>query len=240
MRRARWRIAFGYDRVAEKVFAGSARVSLLSADMRLITLIPVVLTLALVPAMGGSVAVEGKTTATVETTPFDQGKLELQSATGAYFSIGHERQPSLNYTSSAYRLGIMLNTPVGDGCLRGNWELMLELLGGSVFNGPGNYLGGAAAVLRYNFVQPEAKWVPYVQIGAGEIFNDIYKDRSQRLIGQAWEFDLETTIGIRYFFNNRWSANLEGGYRHNSNADSNARNVGLNSLGAAVGLGLHF
>jgi predicted porin len=79
-----------------------------------------------------------------------------------------------------------------------------------------------------------------VQIGAGEIFNDIYKDRSQRLIGQAWEFDLETTIGIRYFFNNRWSANLEGGYRHNSNADTNARNVGLNSLGAAVGLGLHF
>jgi lipid A 3-O-deacylase len=119
-------------------------------------------------------------------------------------------------------------------------ELMLQLVGGSVFQGPGNYLGGAAAVLRYNFVQPEAKWVPYMQLGAGALYNDIYKDREQRLIGKNWELDLEATLGIRYFFNDRWSANLEGGYRHISNANSNDRNVGLNSLGGGVGLGYHF
>ncbi len=208
--------------------------------MRVTILIPVLLTFTLAAAMGGQIVAEGKTVTSVEATPFDQGKLELQSASGAYFSIGHTDQPSLNYTSSAYRLGIMLNTPAGDGCLRGNCELLLQVMYGSVFDGPGNYLGGATAILRYNFVQPDSKWVPYFQIGVGAICTDIYKDQSQRLIGQAWEADLEATIGIRYLLKSRWSANLEGGYRHNSNADNNARNVGLNSLGAAVGLSRHF
>ncbi len=189
--------------------------------------------------MGGASVVDVKTAASAS-SPFDQGRLELQSATGAYLSIGHSREPSLNYTTSAYRLGIMVNTPSGDGWLRGNWEPMIQLMYGSVFNGPGNYLGGAAVILRYNFVQPESKWVPYVQIGAGAIYNDIYKDRAQRLIGQQWEFDLEATIGVRYLVNSRWSANLEGGYRHNSNANNSDRNVGLNSLGVSVGLGYHF
>ncbi len=173
-------------------------------------------------------------------TPFDQGRLELQSATGAYFSIGHTDETSLNYSTSSYRLGIMLNTPEGDGFFRGNFELMLQATYGSVFDGPGNYLGGGALVLRYNFVQPESKWVPYFQIGAGAFYNDIYKDKTQRLIGQNWEVDLEATVGVRYFLSKKWSANLEGGFRHNSNADQSDRNVGLNSLGAAVGLGYHF
>jgi len=208
--------------------------------MRLTILIPALLTFTLGSAMAGQMVTEGKVATSVETTPFDQGKFELQSASGAYFSIGHKDQPSLNYTSSAYRLGIMLNTPSGDGCLRGNCEFLLQVMYGSVFDGPGNYLGGATAILRYNFVQPGSKWAPYIQIGAGAIYTDIYKDQSQRLIGQAWEADLEATIGISYYFNNRWSANLEGGYRHNSNADNNARNVGLNSLGGAIGLSRHF
>lgn len=207
--------------------------------MKLTTLLPLTLALTIVSALGGPEGKEGKVLSAQE-SPFDKGRLELQSATGAYFSIGHSNQPSLNYSSSSYRLGIMLFTPEGDGCLRGNCELMLQLYGGSVFDGPGNYLGGAAAILRYNFVQPEAKWVPYFQIGAGAIYNDIYKDHSQRLIGQAWGYDLEATVGIRYFFNARWSANLEAGYRHNSNADNNDRNIGLNSLGGGIGLGYHF
>lgn len=192
-----------------------------------------------ITAQAGVAAKEERTIVTSE-TPFNKGKLELQSASGAYFSIGHSDQPSLNYSSTSYRLGIMLYTPEGEGWLRGNYELMLQLFGGSVFDGPGNYLGGAAVVLRYNFVQPQAKWVPYAQIGAGAVYNDIYKDQSQRLIGEAWEFDLEATIGIRYMFNARWSANLEGGYRHISNADNSSRNIGLNSLGAGIGLGYHF
>ncbi len=178
-------------------------------------------------------------TIVVEQTPFDQGKLELQSSSGAFFSIG-KFGPTLNYSFTSYRLGVMLNTPAGDGFLRGNFEFLAEAFGGSVFNGPGNGLGGLAVLLRYNFVQPGSKWVPYVQLGGGGVYSDIYKDQDQRLIGEAFEFDLEATLGIRYFINERWALNLEGGYRHISNADLANRNIGLNALGASLGLGWHF
>jgi hypothetical protein len=208
--------------------------------MNLKTLIPIVLLLPLIPAEGGVTETEAKTTVTVETTPFDQGKLELEGATGAYFSVGHAGQRSLNYSSSAYRLGVMLYNPSGDSWLRGNFELMLQVFEGSVISGPGHYLVGAAPILRYNFVQPNAKWVPYIQIGGGGVYNDISKNQGQRLIGQQWEFDLEAATGIQYMFNDRWSANIEADYRHISNAGMSSRNIGLNSLGGSTGLGFHF
>jgi hypothetical protein len=197
------------------------------------------LSFALIQAHAGS---DMKTETVVEAveTPFDAGKFELQSSSGAYFSVGGSDRPTLNYSATAYRFGMMMHSPSGEGLLRGNCELMLQVLGASVFDGPGNAFGGAMVLWRYNFVQPEAKWVPYFQLGVGAIYNDIHKDRSQRLIGQAWEIDLEAAVGVRYFFSNRWSANLEGGFRHISNAGMNDRNVGLNSLGVSVGLGRHF
>ena len=183
--------------------------------------------------------VPNKTITQVE-TPFDDGKWELQWTSGAYFSVGSSDRPTLNYATTALRLGVMLNSPSGDGCFRGNCELLLQAFGGVVFDGPGDGLGGAALLLRYNFVQPDSKWAPYVQLGAGTVYNDIYKDHSQRLIGQEWEWDLEAAVGVRYFFSDRCSAHLEGGFRHVSNADANERNIGLNSVGATIGLSLHF
>ncbi len=173
-------------------------------------------------------------------SPFDAGKMELQSSSGAYFSVGHDSQPRLNYSSTALRLGVMLNSPSGDGWSRGNWEAMFQLFGGATFKGPEGELGGAALMLRYNFVQPDARWVPYVQIGAGAVYNNIYQDRDQELIGQRWELGLEAAVGVRYFFNERWSFNIEGGYRYITNVGQNDRDVGLGSVGGGIGLGYHF
>lgn len=192
------------------------------------------------PVMAGEESKEVKQVLSL-TTPFDQGRMELQSSSGAFFSIGGGNRPTLNYSSSSYRLGFMLNTPSGDGFFRGNCEFLIQAFGASVFeDNPGNYAAGAMVLLRYNFVQPESKWAPYVQLGGGMVYNDIYKDKSQRLIGQQWEFDLEAAVGLRYLLNDRWSASIEGGYRHISNADLADRNTGLNSLGVTAGLGLHF
>jgi len=103
-------------------------------------------------------------TATAESSVFDQGRIELQSATGAYFSFGSGgHSPDIKYSLSTYRLGCMLNSPSGEGWWRGNTELIVEGFFGSVFEGPGDFLGGANVALRYNFVAAGSPWVPYVQ-----------------------------------------------------------------------------
>ncbi|RYD28190.1 MAG: acyloxyacyl hydrolase [Verrucomicrobiaceae bacterium] len=169
---------------------------------------------------------------------FEAGTIELQSGAGTYWSFipdGSVR-PDLDYTLSTYRLGIMLSDIHGNGWLRGNTEFLLEGFYGSVITGRGDWLAGGALQLRYNFVRPEAKWIPYFQIGAGGLWNDIYKDKSQELIGQSFEFNLQATLGLRRQINSRWGVTLEGGYRHISNADLADRNRGLDSLGFLVGL----
>lgn len=177
---------------------------------------------------------------TETTSPFEAHRFEIQSASGAFFSTGGNNRPTLNYWSANYRLGLMLNSPNPEHNWSGNWEALLQLFGGTVFDGAGNALGGAAVLMRYNLLPAHSKWVPYLQAGVGVVYSDIYKDHSQRLIGQAWEIDLEAALGLRYMLNDRWSLSVEGGFRHISNADMNERNVGLNSLGALLGIGFHF
>jgi hypothetical protein len=177
-----------------------------------------------------------------EHSPFDKGAMEFQALAGAYFSIeiDSSERPTLNHSLANLRLGWMLNDPRGSGNLRGNYEVLVEGFFGNVFEGPGDYLGGGTLQLRYNFVQPGAKWVPYAQLGVGGFYSDISQDLSQTLIGQRWEFNLQAAVGVRYMLTDRWAFSLEGGYRHVSNADLAERNTGLDALGAQIGFSRFF
>ena len=124
--------------------------------------------------------------------------------------------------------------------MRGNFEFLAEVFGGGVFNGPGNALCGGVLWLRYNWVQPDAWLVPYLQIGAGGLWNDAYHDRSQRAIGEAFEFNLQANLGFRLMLNPRWAIAIEGGYLHVSNAGLANRNMGVDSLGGRVGMSYFF
>lgn len=208
------------------------------------SLILVILSMGLITSnvrAGTVVAREPLVMQTAINTPFDKGSIELQAISGAFFSMSSSsaEQPALNHTLSSWRLGVMLNDVSGSGLLRGNVELLLEGFFGRVFEGPGDNLGGALLQLRYNFVQPDTRWVPYVQIGAGGFFSDIYKDQSQSLIGESLELSLQAALGVRYLLNDRWAVSLEGGYRHVTNAGSSDRDKGLNELGVQLGL-CHF
>ena len=169
---------------------------------------------------------------------FAAGDWELQGGTGAYgsFSPDGSDRDTINYTLGTYRLGYMLNDVAGNGWWRGNSQILLEGFYGSVFEGPGDWLAGGNVILRYNFVQPEARFIPYLQLGAGGMGNDIYKDQEQQAIGQSFEFSLLAGVGIRYHFNQKWGVVLEGGYRHFSNANQAERDRGLDSAGATLGL----
>ena len=120
--------------------------------------------------------------------------------------------------------------------LRGSNEFLVELFGGPVTTGPGNYLAGGSLLWRYDFVQPVAtsvqpQWTPYLQLGAGALDNDIWTGGQQREVGEAFEFVLQADAGVKYRINYEWAVSLEADFRHISNADLASRNEGLNSLG---------
>ena len=191
---------------------------------------------------GPSGGKDGKAPVETAHSIFDKGRKEFQSLTGAFWSFtpSTSTRATVNSTLSSYRLGIMLNDVSGSGFLRGNFEFLLEGFGGTIYQGPGNALGGATLQLRYNFVQPDTRWVPYYQIGAGGVYSDMYKDRARSTVGSALNFNLQSAVGLRYLVNDQWAVSLEGGYRHISNAGFSNRNAGLNSVGAQIGLSYFF
>jgi hypothetical protein len=173
---------------------------------------------------------------------FARGTREFQNVTGAFFFFDTtvNDRPAIDYAVDSLRLGIMLNDPFHAGLLSGNFELMGELFGGGIFNGPGDVLAGATLLLRYNFLQPRACVVPYVQIGGGGVYTNISEGESRGLIGAPVEFNLQSTGGLRFMLNSRWSIVTEATYRHISNANLGSRNFGIDSLGGSLGFGFFF
>ena len=179
----------------------------------------------------------------LELSPFSKGAKEFQAMSGAFFFFDttQNNRPSVDYALESLRLGVMLNNPWHLGLFSGNFELMGEIFGGGIFEGPGDVLAGASLVFRYNFVQePRPRIVPYVQIAAGGVYTNIGEDESRGLISLPVEFNLQAGIGSRFMVNDRWSIVLEGVYRHISNAEINKPNFGIDSVGGNVGFGFSF
>src|SRR5579871_3524240 len=138
--------------------------------------------------------------------PFQRGKYELNLSSGIMISpIGADRnRPTLNYTLSGIEFGWMLTDVSHNGWFRGNLEVTGQIIGGAVYFGPGNYLAGATAWARYNFV-PQQHWqvIPYIQGGAGAEAIDM----DTRLVGGGFAFNLNVGVGARYLVANNWSIN---------------------------------
>jgi lipid A 3-O-deacylase len=174
-------------------------------------------------------------------SPFDKGRLEIQVGATGYFSLHNGgSRPEVDDVGGLLRAGWMLSDVSGDGFFRGNWEFLIEGSASGIVEGPGDVLASGVLLLRYNFVQPDSKLVPYFQLGGGGTYSDMHEDETQRLIGSEWSFNLQAGLGLRYLWSDRCALFLEANYRHISNADTSDRNVGLNSVGGVVGVSLFF
>ncbi|HEX4264551.1 MAG TPA: acyloxyacyl hydrolase [Verrucomicrobiae bacterium] len=169
---------------------------------------------------------------------FQYDKYEVTLASGVMFSpIGADRnRHTVDYSLSGLQLGWMFTEPGQSAWWRGNWELAVEAMGGGVFEGRGNYFAGGTAWVRYNFVQPGWRVVPYVQTGAGAEATDM----DQRLIGETFNFNLGVSAGARYFVAQNWALITEFRYQHISNATIARHDIGINAVGPMVGVSFFF
>lgn len=177
--------------------------------------------------------------------PFEKGRCETAITGGFLYSpvIATKRRPKLHYGQGDVSLGLMLTSPApgfGKDWLRGNWEVLGNLFGAGVTHGPDGFFAGARLLLRYNFVQPGSRWVPFWQIGAGGLGDNVYQHRDQRLVGSGFEFTLVTDVGVRYFITPKWAAIVMADFEHISNAGTASRNLGINAAGGMAGFGYFF
>jgi hypothetical protein len=170
---------------------------------------------------------------------YRKGRISLQFMVGVLFAHGyllHSHRQDINYVQTNLRFGWMLNTPSEkEWILRGNFEALFEANYSKITEGFGNYMYGVTALIRYNFVRPDARLVPYFQVGAGIVHTDAHKDMTQKLIGQSTEFTPQGSVGLRCLLAKNWSFDAEFMYHHISNAGLAERNIGVNSFGGIVG-----
>lgn len=176
---------------------------------------------------------------------FEKGAHETDVTAGFLYSpvIAKGGRPVLNYVQGDFSLGLMLTSPApgfGHEWLRGNWEGLVNLFGAGVVKGPDGFFAGGRLLMRYNFVQPGARWVPFWQIGAGGLGDNVYQHRDQRVVGSGFEFTLVTDLGVRYFITPKCAAILMADFEHISNAGTASRNLGINAAGGMLGIGYFF
>src|SRR6266496_3959433 len=120
------------------------------------------------------------------------------------------------------------------------FEVALEsayLLG--IFGRIENHYFGLNFGMRYNFVRPGSRFVPYFSGGLGLGWIDS-RPEIRGAQGQDLTFNILTAAGISYKMTEHWKLNAGILYQHLSNGGQTDPNPSLNLLGPQVGLSCSF
>ena len=83
--------------------------------------------------------------------------------------LGEDRKSGRNYNfvTEIVSARYAITNPGGPLFLRGNLEMSGGLVRTVIVKGPESYFGGSVLGLRYNFIQPGAKLIPYAELRGG-------------------------------------------------------------------------
>jgi hypothetical protein len=126
-----------------------------------------------------------------------------------------------------------------DGWLRGFNQVYFLAMAEPIFRGPENHYFGISTGLRYNFIRPGARFIPYVSGGVGLGFIDSHANIPGAQ-GQDFTFNILTAAGVSYKIDNRWKASVGILYQHLSNGGQTDPNPSLNLLGPQLGITCSF
>lgn len=180
---------------------------------------------------------------------YQRGSWEISQETAYTFDVvrnpffaiaGMRDKNPINYNLATQIFGVRyrLTNPSGPWLLRGSLETSASLVGTAIVRGPESYFVGFALGFRYDFVQPGARLVPYVEVRGGPGVTD---SRGFRFAQQQ---DLTFTYllgaGFRYDLSPRWSVSAGALDQHLSNAYLTNPNYGFDSVGFNLGVMARF
>jgi len=122
-----------------------------------------------------------------------------------------------------------------DGWLRGYNQIYFLGMAQPILRGPENFYYGISVGLRYNFVHPGSRWIPYISGGVGLGWLDSNSDIFGAQ-GQDFTFNILSAVGVSYKVNDRLKISVGALYEHLSNAGQTDPNPSLNLFGPQVGV----
>ncbi len=171
-------------------------------------------------------------------TEFDPHRFELAIESGYLFGVinpPRDYQVGAEFITGRIRWGVIQS----DGWLRGYNQFYISAIAEPIFQGIENHYSGLNFGMRYNFVQPGSRFVPYISGGLGLGWIDSHPEIPGGQ-GQDFTFNISTAAGISYMIDDHWKVNAGILYQHLSNADQTDPNPSLNLLGPQVGLNYSF
>jgi len=127
----------------------------------------------------------------------------------------------------------------GDNWLRGYNQFYVSAIAEPIFRGIENHYFGLNLGMRYNFVRPGSRFVPYFSGGLGLGWIDSHPEIPGAQ-GQDFTFNILSAAGISYRVNEHWKINVGALYQHLSNGGQTDPNPSLNLFGPQVGANYSF
>jgi opacity protein-like surface antigen len=152
------------------------------------------------------------------------------------FGNPHAYEIGAQYLTARLRWGA-IHDP--DSWFRGYNQVYFGVMGEWFARGLENHYFGITAGLRYNFVRPNWRFVPYISGGVGLGAVDATRLPTAGALGQDFTFNILTAMGVAYKLNEHWKAEFGLQYQHLSNAglsEPQRPNSSLNSIGPEIGV----
>src|SRR5438094_7130153 len=121
---------------------------------------------------------------------------------------------SADFLTARMRWGNYLNR---EGLFRGYNQVYCSFLVEPIIRGIENHYFGMNLGLRYNFVRPGSRFVPYFSGGFGLALIDSHPEQFGAQ-GQDFTFNILSAAGVSYQFSDRFSGQVGLLYQHFSNA----------------------
>jgi lipid A 3-O-deacylase len=122
---------------------------------------------------------------------------------------------------------------------RGYNQFYVSAIAEPIFRGIENHYFGLNLGMRYNFVRPGSRLVPYVSGGLGLGWIDSHPEIPGGQ-GQDFTFNILSAAGISYEVNDHWKLNAGVLYQHLSNGGQTDPNPSLNLFGPQAGVTYSF
>jgi len=176
--------------------------------------------------------------ATLSSSGLNPKRFDLAVESGYLFGAinpPRDYQIGAGFLTGRIRWGVVQS----DGWLRGYNQFYVSAIAEPIFRGIEHHYFGLNFGMRYNFVRPGSRFVPYISGGLGLGWIDSHPEIPGGQ-GQDFTFNVLSAAGISYEVNDHWRVSAGVLYQHLSNGGQTDPNPSLNLFGPQIGVTYSF